>query len=192
MDDPKLDPGTYVGSYKMIGGRPSLDFINTVSWPDTDRQHDWFDIPDNVLRWAEAVGIEMTVPTAEDLRRTLELRAIVRDVIMPLARGQHPVRNHIDAFNSVVSAAVARRRIDPVTLEWFWPPTCAPNEALDPVVFDAARVVVGDRSRLKHCPSCDWVFEDHTRNGKRRWCDMRDCGSRAKSRAYYHRSKANS
>ena len=192
MDALNLEPSTYDGTYKLIGGRPSLDFINTISWPDTERQHDWFDRPDNVVRWAEAVGIDMSLPAPKDLRMILDLRATVRDVIVPLAHEKDPIRRDVDAFNAVLSAAASRRRIDPTTLEWFWPPTTAPSKALDAVVFDAANVVVGDRSRLKHCPSCDWVFEDHTRNGQRRWCDMRDCGSRAKSRAYYHRSKASS
>ena len=189
MDALNLNPRTYGGTYKLIGGRPSLDFINTISWPDTERHHDWFDPPENVVRWAEAVGLDMNLPTAKELQAILELRTIVRNVIWPLAHRQHPLPSDVNAFNAVLSGAASRRRIHPAALKWIWPAATAPSEALDAVLFDAATVVTGDTSRLKHCPSCDWVFEDHTRNGQRRWCDMRDCGSRAKSRDYYYRTK---
>jgi predicted RNA-binding Zn ribbon-like protein len=33
------------------------------------------------------------------------------------------------------------------------------------------------------------VFLDESRGKRRRWCDMNDCGSRAKARRYYHRQK---
>jgi predicted RNA-binding Zn ribbon-like protein len=40
----------------------------------------------------------------------------------------------------------------------------------------------------RHCCLCGWLFVDRSRNGNRRWCDMRTCGSRDKMRRYY-RSK---
>ncbi|WP_438447324.1 CGNR zinc finger domain-containing protein [Gorillibacterium sp. sgz5001074] len=32
---------------------------------------------------------------------------------------------------------------------------------------------------------CGWLFLDETRNRKRRWCSMSDCGNRAKQRRHY-------
>ncbi|GAA1309424.1 hypothetical protein Psi02_26540 [Planotetraspora silvatica] len=53
-------------------------------------------------------------------------------------------------------------------------------------------VAGGEWRRLKQCPdhSCEWVFWDATRSRTRRWCTMRVCGNRAKSRAYADRQKA--
>ncbi|MGA2590961.1 MAG: CGNR zinc finger domain-containing protein [Bryobacteraceae bacterium] len=31
---------------------------------------------------------------------------------------------------------------------------------------------------------CGWMFLDTTRNRSRQWCDMRDCGNRAKVRRF--------
>jgi predicted RNA-binding Zn ribbon-like protein len=47
----------------------------------------------------------------------------------------------------------------------------------------------GTWNRLKCCalPSCGWAFYDTTRSHTRRWCSMRTCGSRHKSREYYKR-----
>ena len=43
--------------------------------------------------------------------------------------------------------------------------------------------------RVRRCadPNCTHVFLDSTKNGRRRWCDMRTCGNRAK--AARHRTK---
>ena len=37
--------------------------------------------------------------------------------------------------------------------------------------------------------TCGWLFVDMSRNHSRHWCDMRDCGNRAKVRRYYQRRK---
>ncbi|WP_216206692.1 CGNR zinc finger domain-containing protein [Amycolatopsis aidingensis] len=59
-------------------------------------------------------------------------------------------------------------------------------------VFSAA--AAGRLRRLKACPDCRWVFYDHTRNGRKRWCLMyaggpegRACGTIAKVRTYRQR-----
>jgi predicted RNA-binding Zn ribbon-like protein len=38
--------------------------------------------------------------------------------------------------------------------------------------------------------NCGWLFLDESRGKRRRWCDMNDCGSRAKARRYYQKQKA--
>ncbi|MCE5252638.1 MAG: CGNR zinc finger domain-containing protein [Actinomycetia bacterium] len=37
--------------------------------------------------------------------------------------------------------------------------------------------------------ACGWLFLDTTKNASRRWCDMADCGNRAKARRYRARRK---
>jgi predicted RNA-binding Zn ribbon-like protein len=50
----------------------------------------------------------------------------------------------------------------------------------------------GSWQRLKMCaaPDCGWVFHDTSRNGLGRWCSMRVCGNRDKTRAYRQRRGA--
>jgi predicted RNA-binding Zn ribbon-like protein len=187
-----LDPGDYTGTYKLIGGRASLDFVNTISWPHTDREHDWV-TPANITKWLEAVGLPTTSIAPADVSEMRQIRQDLDDMIRPLAHGEHPPRPACSRFNEQIARAQQRRLIDPVDLEWRWIPATAGRHLLAPVVLDAASLVTeGDHTRLKYCPSCDWIFEDQTRNGRRRWCDMADCGSRAKARAYYERTKSHS
>ncbi|MBL7260109.1 CGNR zinc finger domain-containing protein [Actinoplanes sp. LDG1-01] len=46
-------------------------------------------------------------------------------------------------------------------------------------------------ARFKACRAldCGWVFVDTSRNGSRRWCDMGDCGNRAKGAAFRARAR---
>ena len=50
----------------------------------------------------------------------------------------------------------------------------------------------GDTDRFRICANdaCRWVFEDTSRGGRRRWCDMQSCGNRAKVRRYRSRHRA--
>ena len=51
----------------------------------------------------------------------------------------------------------------------------------------------GSWQRLKTCaaPDCRWVFYDTSRSGAGRWCSMRVCGNRDKTRAYRQRHRGN-
>ena len=46
--------------------------------------------------------------------------------------------------------------------------------------------------RVKACrgDDCRWVFLDRSRNSSRRWCDMTNCGNRAKIAAFRDRHRA--
>ena len=47
-------------------------------------------------------------------------------------------------------------------------------------------IAAGETDRFRICANdgCRWVFEDTSRAGRRRWCDMSSCGNRAKVRRY--------
>jgi predicted RNA-binding Zn ribbon-like protein len=186
-----LDPGDYGGSYKLVGGRPSLEFVNTISWPETEREHDWLSSPDNARRWFAAVELPFPRTKTVDLASLHKARQLLARVLRPLAHGEQPPVNAVAEFGKAVARAYQLRVIDPAALAWRWPAPQTAVEALAPLLLDAADLVTaGNHERLRFCPSCDWLFEDQTRNGQRRWCDMADCGSRDKARRYYHRTKA--
>jgi predicted RNA-binding Zn ribbon-like protein len=54
-----------------------------------------------------------------------------------------------------------------------------------------AAVAAGTTGRLRICANddCRWAFEDTSRAGRRRWCDMTSCGNVAKARRYRARRK---
>jgi predicted RNA-binding Zn ribbon-like protein len=39
---------------------------------------------------------------------------------------------------------------------------------------------------------CGWLFVDISKNHSRRWCDINDCGNRAKQRRYQQRARKDS
>ena len=100
------------------------------------------------------------------------------------------------ALNAALARAASRLRMvaRPDRFEWAW---AADSEALDrvlwPVVRSAADLLVSEEAaQVRRCAgdTCDWLLLDTSRNHTRRWCDMRDCGNRAKARRYYARRKA--
>lgn len=204
MDALPLDPSGYDGTYKLVGGQSSLDLINTLAWPGTAREHDWFEPPTNVTLWAVEVGLidehtrrrlHATVSRAANgwkpqVAAVRRIRDILRQVIAPVARGQAPSRRSIDELNRLLGSACSRRHLDRDTLDWSWSEPGTLEALMAPVVWNGGHVLSSiDPERLGHCPSCGWLFHDTTRNRSRRWCDMGDCGSRDKALRYYHRHK---
>ena len=57
------------------------------------------------------------------------------------------------------------------------------------IVRDA--MLSGEWARLKACPDeeCQWAFYDRSRNRSRTWCNMQECGNRAKVRAFRARKQ---
>lgn len=202
MNPVELDPGDYSGTYKLVGGEMSLDFVNTISWPGTSREHDWLDRPGNLIAWSNAVGIlsrssrarleaKPSTTSWSALRTALEIRAQIRSVVWPLANGARPSREAVKALNALLQKSLSHYHIDPSTCLWKWDDPASMIGVLYPVIWNAAHVLTDrDRTRIRSCPSCDWIFYDSTRNRSRRWCDMKDCGSRDKALRYYHRTKS--
>lgn len=204
MEPVILDPRDYRGTYKLVGGLPSLDLVNTISWPGRPREHDWFDPPENVATWAVAAGILddsfagrinrsiASVPTQamRERARVRHIRSTVSAVLIPHAFGNAPPQDAVAALNKLLVRAAARRVLDVPFRAWTFEEPVSLEHVLAPAILNAADVIIKvDPARLGHCPSCDWLFLDTTRNGRRTWCDMADCGTRAKSRRYYHRQQ---
>ena len=65
--------------------------------------------------------------------------------------------------------------------------------ALGCLLADVATAVAkGTWSRLKICgaPDCRWAYYDHSKSRTGRWCSMRTCGNRHKTRRYRRRHRA--
>jgi predicted RNA-binding Zn ribbon-like protein len=199
MEALSLDPGSYDGTYKLVGDEISFDLINTISWKGTEREHDWLDRPKNFIDWAVAVGLIDTRKarvfkrrSMADLAKAMEMVRTIRNdlfnVLFPLAVKEKPSRKAMIKFEAWIQRIVRHRHIDISSYQWIWNDPCSFAEILFPVIWNASHIITGvDHSRIRNCPACNWIFYDRTRNRSRRWCDMEDCGSRDKSLRYYHR-----
>ncbi len=56
----------------------------------------------------------------------------------------------------------------------------------------AREVSQGEPERLRVCANdeCRWVFNDSSRTGRRKWCDMSTCGNRAKAARHRQRKRS--
>ena len=115
---------------------------------------------------------------------------------MATAAGQQPGAEVLGVVNGVLADMLGRSRLAPAggDLAWAWG---GDEDALDRPLWAVARAAAAlltgpGLERVRACPGvgCGWLFLDTSRNRSRRWCDMRDCGNRAKARRHYQRSRA--
>ena len=148
----------------------------------------WLDEHDLARARTARPRIEGELPAFRDLR------ALVRDIAARRARGEAPTRAQVAAINRVMRDGLHFHALRPVR---------GGNEfRMEPVgdALDQARAAVAgslahyladhDDGRLRVCAdeACGWLFIDRSPAGRRRWCDMRTCGNRAK--VARHRARA--
>jgi predicted RNA-binding Zn ribbon-like protein len=196
---PDLDP-----PFLYVGGEPALDLINTVDWtsrgPEAERLVDYGE----VIRWAEGAGV-VDPAGARHLRRiatqhpraaasaleyVLRTRAILRDLFAAIAR-DGTTAAALPAFNALLAQALEHLEMAPERqgsggYGWRWRgQESDPRAVVWPVVWSAAELLKsGDVKNVRICDGddCGWMYVDRSRNGFRRWCQMRTCGTREKTR----------
>jgi predicted RNA-binding Zn ribbon-like protein len=183
-----LDPGSYRGTYKLIGGTPALDFANLVSYRGTDRQHDWLDPDANAVTWARAAGI--AAPVGDTIAELRELREVLARVFLDLADRTTPASSDVSHIGELAAGAWGDRRLvleaGATAATW----TSMAPTLLTEIALDAASLLTDAESlsRISACPECRWLFLDTSRNRRRQWCDPADCGNRARQRRHYVRN----
>jgi predicted RNA-binding Zn ribbon-like protein len=175
-----------------VAGSLCLDFVNTVdprhATPREERLPDYA----AVLAWARQAGIEALPLTTADASRVHEeaiaLRETLYAIFAAVARGEAPPEDALRRLNGEI--ARRPRQITDGGRGFAWGPASR-DDVLAPIVWSAAELLTsGPLERVRECPgddTCGWLFLDTSRNGSRRWCDMRTCGNRAKARRHYRR-----
>lgn len=209
MEQLKLDPSGYSGTYDATAGRLCLDFANTLSNRLSDEPHEWLDTFTNLVTWGRLVGVlsdevarsllQEAAAQPEEARRALKLAIELRETIYRIfsatAAGGSPVAADLDALNTTLSQALPHLQIVPDAdgFTWNW---AGEEDALDSMLWPVARsagdlLTSDELERVGECEGdgCGWLFLDMSRNHSRRWCDMGDCGNRAKARRHYRRQK---
>ena len=95
------------------------------------------------------------------------------------------------AFNALLAQAAERLEVASggehgSRYGWNWRDQDSdPRAVAWPVIWSAAellRSVEVGHVRICDGDDCGWMYVDRSRNGLRRWCQMRTCGTREKSR----------
>ena len=199
----------HAGNLSLLGGRPCLDFVNTLDWRGTDHPVEFLHSYDELLVWSRHAGtisdqqaqrlsqMSKTNPSqaAAVLHNAIELREAIYRIFASLAEGLNVAEEDLIIFNQFLGAAMQSLQIAQQQQEFVWY-TLGDPEKLDgilyPLVRSAADLLVSiEHKRVKKCgdPACGWLFLDISRNLSRRWCDMRDCGNRAKASRFYKKKR---
>ena len=200
--------------FEYSGGELCLDFVNTVSDRGTEPVERLTSYGE-LLRWArgaevvDADGAERLAALAEDApevaepvrRRAVELREALFELFAVAAAGGALPATPLEELNHVLPDTLSHLRLQPAEdgCAWVWSPGRDVEEELSAplwrVVRSAARLLTsGELDRVRECDAdtCRWLFFDRSRNRSRRWCDMQQCGNRAKARRHYRRHKGRS
>jgi len=183
-----------------LGGRPSLDFVNTL------RERWWRNVetlvtPADLVIWLQRAGLVAPDATARAPARLLgsarELReAIDAALVATIAGSGVPARCVTTIDGWLPAAALAQtlalgpgRRPQLGVAE----PADRVEHALGLVALDAARLLGGEeRERARICASdtCSARFYDRSPAAGRLWCSMRGCGNVAKARRHRERLRS--
>ena len=195
---------------ELSGGALALDFANTVGGTHVRPTHDHLRDYGDIVRFAALAG-GVDTSTARRLAQRAErdpgraaavyelgiaLRESIWGVFSALASGEVPREADLDLIGDAAASGAARSRLvyDRDGIGWSLP---SDGDDLERPLWEVARsaadlLTSDERDRIKECASetCEWVFLDQSRNRSRRWCDMSDCGNRAKARRFHAKKQA--
>lgn len=182
----------------QVGGHLALDFCNTAGEhlaevPD-ELLLDW----ESFLRWATQVALIGAESYSELLRHPepldeiVQLREAIYRIGLAFAGARRILKRDVEFVRE--RANVLRPEIDFRDSVCRWRP--APSDSSEQLCGLLAQEALSlfcspKAARIGVCDGgeCGWLFLDESRGKRRRWCDMNDCGSRAKARRYYERHK---
>jgi predicted RNA-binding Zn ribbon-like protein len=192
----------------LVGGALCFDFCNTANGRGSGRLRERLVDYDDLLVWSRRTGLlseaqarelsaeaarrpEAALAVMEDGRK---LREAIHGVFSALALGETPPPAAVGSLNEALAEAGRHRRVTAGSDGWSWTwdrgeePLAWP---LYPVAHSAGEVLTeGEVARVKECggEECDWLFYDVSRNRSRRWCEMKECGNKAKQREFRRRT----
>jgi predicted RNA-binding Zn ribbon-like protein len=176
----------------------ALDFLNTLEL-EADQPEEHLREPADAAAWF--VDHDLVHPAAArhwteaDLAQVRGARGALREVVDAVVGGRRPAPVSVELVNRTLEA----RR--PVRLELDGTACRIGHLHADAPVSDALAIVAEaivhelatgrpDRFRVCANDTCQWAFYDDSPTGRRRWCDMKTCGNRAKAARHRQRLKA--
>lgn len=196
---------------KFIGGRLCLDFVNTVGGRDADGGviRDKIAGYEDLLAWSVLAGTtdrrragalaslagRETQEADHILARAIGLREALYRIFQGALENRQPAARDADVLRQELSIARSHQRLTARAGRFLWTFPDRPltlESILWSVPLSAAELLTsGDLASLGQCggADCRWMFLDTSRNHRRQWCDMRDCGNRAKVRRFREKGR---
>ena len=199
----------YAGNLKLLGGRLCLDFVNTLDWRGTGTPVEFLNTYPDLVAWSRHVGICTPAETRllseagsnrqaearQACKQAVGLRETIYRIFSAISQKKNPDPRDLSDFNKYLSESMKASQIVRTKSGYSWDTTGDKTRlgwVLNPVIRSAADVLIShDIQNIKACadPACGWLFLDSSRNKRRRWCDMQDCGNRAKASRFYKKKQ---
>jgi predicted RNA-binding Zn ribbon-like protein len=196
-------------SLKLLGGRLCLDFVNTLDWRGAETPQEFLNTFDDLVVWSRHAGItskkearqlSMAAGRAgsnagQVLNRTIRLRETIYRLFSAAVAGHDPAEEDLNFFNQNLSLSMKDSKITRTDDGYSWDNNGNKTQLdwiLNPIIRSTVDILVSDEiKKVKVCadPACGWLFIDISRNRSRRWCDMKDCGNRAKATRFYKKKQ---
>ena len=187
-----------------------LAFANTADWHASHHPEEKLTSYNDLVSWAHGLGA-LTHPEAKHLvleakrrpgdgaatlQRAIVLREAIYRLFSSIAGRRQPETEDLKTLNSEIPRALTQLRILPTEsgFAWGW---AGKKDDLDRMLWPVARSAADllaskDLNRVGQCADdrgCGYLFLDMSRNRSRRWCEMKDCGNRAKAKRHYRRAR---
>jgi len=194
----------------LKSGHPVLEFTNTVSNHASEHPGEKLFNYEDLLAWMGKVGLlheeqlqmlmrkAATQPkeSAAIFAKSLELRESVYRIFVAKTKGKSPAEEDLTILNALLTRLTSGAQIvyHSGRFDWEWNFDESALEApLWVIVLSAVDLMTSEHLKwLGQCADeegCGWLFVDTSKNHSRRWCDINDCGNRAKQRRYQQRAR---
>jgi predicted RNA-binding Zn ribbon-like protein len=183
---------------KFVSGHVALDFCNTAGEHLADSFDEMLIDWETFVRWCVQAGIVAETSYASLARKRIPIQPVIRlrECIyragLALARQESIPAGDLAEMVRTAKGDLPIVHAGPGGLHW-QPKAEQCSEQLRALLArEALSLFCSPRAaRIGICEggACGWLFVDESRGKRRRWCDMKDCGSRAKARSFYERHK---
>ncbi len=185
-----------------------LEFANTLHWHASEHPEETLHAYVDLVTWAQGVGLmsdrearkllrdaaDRPVEASRVHKRAVSLREAIYRIFVALIQEKSLAEADLAELNNILTQMTSGARVAKAArgFAWSWD---IDEEALDsligPIALSAAELLISEeRERVGQCADdrgCGWLFLDTSKNRSRRWCDINDCGNRAKQRRHYQR-----
>jgi predicted RNA-binding Zn ribbon-like protein len=194
--------------YEFVAGALALDFTNTVGGTHSAPTHEHLQSYADLVLFARQAGAldadearrlgalaeRRSSQAKAVLRRAIKLRESAWRVFSALAMETEPAPEDL----SLLSREVAEAQLHSEFVRHgdgyrFEPRSDGDLERLLwPIARSAYDLLTSEHDIrwVRECASdtCEWLFVDRSKSHTRRWCDMNDCGNRAKQKRLRQRA----
>jgi len=198
-----------IATLALDGGALCFHFINTVNdWTVTD-SYEYLVTYDDVIAWCRKVGVlnehqlvalatyarQNETAATNALQKLKRTRETLYQFFSGIAANDGTTLSPIviEKFNKALSSALSRLQFEQAETGMKSILKQEDNDLLAPlweVMLSAYDTLTKEEpTRIKECETCGWIFLDHTKNNKKRWCSPLTCGTMHKSRRYYQKKK---